>query len=151
MATYLLDTNILVRLSNEDDPQHLESRRAIQKLKGDGARLCLMYQVMIEFWVVATRPVEQNGLGWMPQHARQSIDELQEVFELLGDPTDLFRNWLDLVTRVQVCGKRAHDARIAAFAQCGKIDYVLTFNRSDFDGLGINAREPAEVVALHDP
>lgn len=151
MATYLLDTNILVRLSNQDDPQHLASRRAIQKLKRDGARLCLMYQVMIEFWVVATRPVAQNGLGWMPQHARQSIDELQEVFELLGDPTDLFRNWLDLVTRVPVRGKRAHDARIAAFAQCGKIDYVLTFNRSDFDGLGINAREPADVVALHDP
>ena len=119
MATYLLDTNILVRLSNEDDPQHLVSRRAIQKLKRDGARLCLMSQVMIEFWVVATRPTQQNGLGWTPQHARQSIDELQEIFELLSDPADLFPNWLDLVTRVPVHGKRAYDARIAAFAQCG--------------------------------
>ena len=41
-----------------------------------GNECYLTAQVLIELWVVATRLVEVNGLGWSIEQTRQVIDQL---------------------------------------------------------------------------
>lgn len=60
---YLLDTNILLRLIETSSPQHQETVHAVKKVLTDQDDLYLIYESLIEFWVVATRAVTSNGLG----------------------------------------------------------------------------------------
>ena len=89
-------------------------------------------QVIIEFWVVATRPIEVNGLGWTVEQTRSRVDELCNRFPMLEDSLQIFTNWLDLVTSRKVMGKRTHDARIIATMLAYGITHILTLNPSDF-------------------
>ncbi len=73
MNKYLLDTNILLRLSNPSDRQHFLVTTAIATLLKQGDECYLSVQVLIELWVVATRPIDVNGLGW-------SIEKTRSVF-----------------------------------------------------------------------
>ena len=63
MAQYLLDTNIVLRFSNPSDTQHSLAAEAVATLLAQGGECYLTAQVLIELWVVATRPVDVNGLG----------------------------------------------------------------------------------------
>jgi hypothetical protein len=42
----------------------------VNEIIGQGGECFLTPQVLIEFWVVATRPLEVNGLGWTTQKTR---------------------------------------------------------------------------------
>ncbi|MGK7923008.1 MAG: hypothetical protein AB4080_23715 [Trichodesmium sp.] len=69
--TYLLDTNILLRLRQTNHPQHSNALKATLLLKKKQEKLCIFPQNLMEFWVVATRPIEVNGLGLYFQQALQ--------------------------------------------------------------------------------
>ncbi len=60
---YLIDTNILLRLSRESDPQQHVIQTALDTLDRRGAELYFALQNIAEFWNVCTRPVERNGYG----------------------------------------------------------------------------------------
>jgi predicted nucleic acid-binding protein len=64
MPKYLLDTNILLRLSNPTDTQHELATAAVATLLSRGDECYVTAQVLVELWVVATRPVDVHGLGW---------------------------------------------------------------------------------------
>lgn len=64
MTKYLLDTNVVLRFCNPSDVQHNLATDAISCLLTQGDECFLTAQVLVELWVVATRPVEVNGLGW---------------------------------------------------------------------------------------
>ncbi|MDJ1185628.1 hypothetical protein PMH09_20810 [Roseofilum sp. BLCC_M143] len=76
MTDYLLDTNVVLRFCNVDDRQHDLATAAVGLLLKQGHECFLTAQVLIEFWVVATRPVTVNGLGWSPETTGHFIDEL---------------------------------------------------------------------------
>jgi len=57
---YLLDTNILLR--GLIVVIHTV-RRALIMLRRQGMQPCLAAQNLVEFWAVATRPVDANGLA----------------------------------------------------------------------------------------
>ena len=59
----LLDSNILLRISKSDDPQHPVIVRALKALVGQGVRLCYTSQTLGEFWNASTRPLDKNGFG----------------------------------------------------------------------------------------
>lgn len=132
MIRYLLDTNVILRFCNPSDVQHDLATEAISYLLNQGDECFLTGQVLIELWVVATRPVEVNGLGWTTEKTRQIIDELLYRFPLLEESPQIFFSWLDLVTTNQVMGKRTHDARLMAVVLANNITHILTFNSSDF-------------------
>ncbi len=67
----LLDTNILTRSSQEDHPQFPVASRAVELLIARGERVCIVPQNLYEFWAVATRPAEYNGLGMTGEEARR--------------------------------------------------------------------------------
>jgi len=41
--------------------------------------ICLCAQVLIEYWVVATRPASRNGFGLTPAEAEADIMELRRL------------------------------------------------------------------------
>ena len=62
----LLDTNILLRLVATQAPEHADVVRAVASLLSRGEEPVICGQVLIELWVVATRPASVNGFGWTP-------------------------------------------------------------------------------------
>lgn len=62
-SSYLVDSNVLLRISKREDPKYVEVRAALRVLRARGARLCFTSQNLAEFWNVCTRPAQQNGFG----------------------------------------------------------------------------------------
>lgn len=147
MAKDLLDTNIILRFSNPSDAQHRIAIEAVTTLLAQDAECYLSPQVLIELWVVATRPSDVNGLGWSTGHTRKVIHDLLERFPIVDDLTQIFDEWLKLVTAQDVKGKRTHDMRIVALMRTAKIDHILTLNPRDFSGVSdIIVVTPQDVI-----
>ena len=141
--SYLVDTNVLTRLIVLKDPLSQSARAAIDQLQQDRAGLLVAPQNLIEFWAVATRPVEANGLGLSVEKAAEEVTRFEAVFRLADEPPALFRRWRQLVEAHAVKGKRVHDARLVAIMIEGDLDHILTFNVDDFRRYpGITAVSP---------
>lgn len=68
---YLVDTNILLRFVDRTYPLHPSIRIAVRTLRQNGHQLQVTSQNCIEFWNVATGPLEKNGLTelfWITQN-----------------------------------------------------------------------------------
>ena len=98
----LIDTNVLVRLEDSLAPQHPAAIGAIERLKRDGHDCHIVPQVLYEFWVVATRPVEGNGLGLDAVQAERAVREWMSFFRLRLDERGIFRHWANLVSANRV-------------------------------------------------
>ncbi len=105
----LLDTNVLLRYTVVSHPTHADAVFAVQKIRQRGDQPAIVPQVLYEYWVVATRPTAQNGLGLSPSYARLAIDEFLKSIALLRDERGIFANWLEDVTNCAIVGKVAHD------------------------------------------
>ena len=142
MATYLADTNLLLRLADAASSQHRIAADALAGLIGRGHEVYLTPQNFIEFWAVATRPVEANGFGWTSERTAKEVTDLQARFPLLPDSAEIFARWLELVKRLPVQGKRVHDARLVAALQTTIQALFLAmagFETSNFSSSGLNA------------
>jgi len=142
-VAYLVDTNVLLRLSAPADPRHAPARRAVELLEGSG--LFVSGQNFIEFWSVTTRPLANNGLGKTPAVARKLLDWLEQAFPLLPESAEVYDRWRELVTRFGVSGVKVHDTRLVAVMLANNISEILTFNTEDFERyreLGIRATDP---------
>ena len=87
---FLADTNLLLRLADPVSPQHPIATDALARLLGQGDEVYLTPQNLIEFWAVATRPVEANGFGWGSERTTKEVTELQARFPLLPDSPEIF-------------------------------------------------------------
>ncbi|MCG6138418.1 MAG: PIN domain-containing protein [Nostoc sp. LLA-1] len=146
MTKYLLDTNVILRFSNPSDGQHGLVTHTVANLLAQTDECYLTAQVLIEFWVVATRPIDVNGLGWSIEQTRNIIDQLLDRFPVAEEVLQLFPTWLNLVTENQIKGKRTHDARIVAIMLGSGISHILTLNPNDFSGIpGITVVHPREI------
>jgi predicted nucleic acid-binding protein len=130
--TYLLDTNILLRLAQPDCSMHSFAVDAIATLRQQEASICIVPQNLIEFWTVATRPLNVNGLGMTVATASQEVARMKAFFPLLLDRPEIFLLWEQLVAQHQVMGKQAHDTRLVAAMLVHQITHLLTFNADDF-------------------
>lgn len=132
MAKYLFYTNILLRLSDRISANYALARDATYILIEQGHKCCLTSQIIIEFWVVATRPTEVNGLGWTPERTKNQINQFLNRFTLLEETPEIFTLWFQLVTDYNIKGKRTHDIRLLAVMKAHSITHLLTFNPDDF-------------------
>src|SRR5213080_3424465 len=149
MGSYLADTNLLLRLADPDSEQHPVATQALARLLGQGDEVYLTSQNFIEFWAVATRPVEANGFGWTSERTAKEVADLQERFPLLPDSPEIFTRWLELVKQCPVHGKRVHDARLVAVLQAHAVEHLITFNTSDFGAFPmLSLVDPYSVVNL---
>lgn len=130
--SFLVDTNVLLRSAQPTHPMHPDATRAVGLLLARGETLSVIPQNLIEYWAVATRPVEANGLGLGVADATAEIPRLKSVFRLLPDTPAIFKEWEALVASYAVRGKEVHDARIVAAMLAYKVPNLLTFNKDDF-------------------
>ena len=129
---YLIDTNVVLRWSDNLAPEYQECQDAVAKSVGSGHIVCCCAQVFIEYWVVATRPAAVNGLGLTFDQACSSLSDIDKAFIHLPEPPDIAARWANLVMRQGIMGKQAHDARIAALMLAHGVTHLLTLNPSDF-------------------
>lgn len=132
MPQYLLDTNILLRSRDPNSPSYQLVSNCVDLLVSRGDSCVITAQVLVEFWVVATRPIPVNGLGWTPEETRAKTAQLLSQFALLPETDDIFTTWLDLVTTYRVMGKRTHDLRLIAVMLTHNVTHLLTLNPRDF-------------------
>lgn len=147
-ARYLLDSNILLRLSEPSSHHHRPAKRAVSALLQSGALLCITPQNIIEFWSVATRPKSEKGLGFPQATAQRELAGHRAAFILLPDRAEVFPQWERLIQAHAVEGVLAHDTRLAAVALVYGVKNVLTFNIRDFNRFaveGLNIINPASV------
>ena len=147
MTTYLLDTNIILRFSNPSDAQHKLVTNAVAAILFNGDECYLAPQVLIEMWVVATRPTDVNGLGWSTTYTRNVIEQMMQRFPIAEELPQLFPTWLETVSTHQISGKRTHDARIVALMKTASINHILTLNPSDFSNIpDITVVHPKSII-----
>lgn len=84
MARYLLDTNVLLRLASPTSGQHAAAAAAVRALLSGAHELFLAPQVAMEFWSVATRPVDVNGFGWTVAETESELGKLINVGDFAG-------------------------------------------------------------------
>ena len=142
--SWLLDTNVLLRLADAQSPDHAVAEAAIEHLVAREKSVFIGTQVLVEFWAVATRPESANGLGWSTATTAEAIRSLRDQFPLLNDTPDVLDRWFELVERFHVAGKRTHDARLAALLLVHGVRQLLTFNTTDFPlAWGVEATRPS--------
>ena len=88
--SYLIDTNILLRSIQKNHSVHEVAVQAVKTLLSQGEMLCVIPQNLIEFWVVATRPVDVNRLGLSSTEALNELEQIQETFTVLPDVANIF-------------------------------------------------------------
>lgn len=142
----LLDSNILLRISKSDDPQHPVIVQALMALVGQGVRLCYTSQTLAEFWNASTRPLDKNGFGLTVAETDRLARVIERDFELLPDSRETHERWRALLVQHNVQGVQVHDARIAASMYVHGIGQLLTINVRDFRRFDdLRVMHPADV------
>ena len=148
MTTYLVDTNVLLRFVLRSNPSYPATRRMYRTLRQRGDRLSITSQNCIEFWNVATRPFNRNGLGLSVNEVRRQLRFVERTFPLLLDTPDVYTIWRQLVVAYGVSGVQVHDAHLVAAMLANGITHILTFNAADFTrytGAGIVVVDPESI------
>ena len=130
--TPVLDANVLLRLADPQSPLHAAAAGAVRAAAVAYGRPATVPQGVYEFWVVATRPLAQNGLGLTVPECVARLDPLVARFPVLPDPPGLFGVWRRLVELHDCKGKPAHGARIAAALSLHGLTHLVTFSAADF-------------------
>ena len=104
-------------------------------------------QNIAEFWNVATRPAERNGLGLSPEEVLQEVRSIEKSLTLLPDIPAIYSAWKQIVAVHKVQGVKVYDARLAAIMSVYTVESVLTFNSVDFERFtNIRAIHPSSVL-----
>jgi predicted nucleic acid-binding protein len=101
-------------------------------LKQGDEQMYITPQNLIEFWNVATRPKERNGLGYSLVRTQREVVRIKSLFPILLDSPLILAEWERLVTTYEVKGVNVHDARLVAVMLVNRISHILTFNDDDF-------------------
>lgn len=128
----LVDTNLLTRSLQPASPDFAVATSALRELNRQQEQLCVVPQVIYEFWTVCTRPLGENGLALTTDDANLEQLRVLSLFTLLPDSPALFTEWQRLVVQHKVKGKSAHDARLVAAMIVHEMKSILTFNGTDF-------------------
>jgi len=74
------------------------------------------------------------------------LAKIEQVFDILPDTEEVYKNWRELVVNHSVSGVKVHDAKIVAAMKAHNIQNPLTFNAKDFKRYAdIKTVEPKDV------
>ena len=114
IASCLVDTNILLRITRRSDPQHKIVDTALARLAGQSTTLYYTHQNIAELWNAMTRPIDRNGLGLSVAETDREVRVIEAGMSLLPDNEAVYREWRRIVVKNSVSGVQVHDARLAA-------------------------------------
>jgi predicted nucleic acid-binding protein len=142
IASCLVDTNILLRITRRSDPHHAVVDTALARLAGEGTGLFFTH--IAGLWNAMTRPIARNGFGLTIAQAESEVHVLEAGMSLLPDSEAVYREWFRIVVRYNVSGVQVHDARLAAAMYVHGVAHILTMNVADFSRFdGLTAVHPA--------
>jgi predicted nucleic acid-binding protein len=146
--SYLIDTNVFLRLVARTDPDRQAAFTALQKLIAQKETLYYTTQVLAEFWVVCTRPITaRGGYGLSSFKTEQKAKLIERYCRLLPDSAATHQEWRRLIVAHSVQGVVIHDARLVATMNIHGVTHLLTFNKDDFKRYpGIITILPNDVV-----
>jgi predicted nucleic acid-binding protein len=142
-VSFLVDTNILLRLLEPKGADYAMVRGAVDGLWARGERLYFASQNLIEFWSVCTRPVAKNGFGLTIAETDERAKLIESRFGFLPDNERVHSEWRRLVVAHAVAGVQVHDAHLVAAMLVHGVAGLLTLNDRDFSRYtGIAALHP---------
>lgn len=143
----LVDSNILIRWVQPDDPDYAIVEASLAVLAEAGVVLCYTSQNLAEFWNASTRPASRNGYGLSPQETDRRARRFESRLRLLPDSLAVHEEWRRLIVDYGVSGVQVHDTRLVAAMRVYGVTKMLTFNVKDFARFtGIEAVHPGEIV-----
>lgn len=144
----LVDTNILLRSAQPNHPLCPQATHAVSKLIRQKDALFFCCQNMAEFWNVATRPAESNGLGLSHEEVIQEVSSIENLLTILPDIPAIYSAWKEIVRDHKVQGVKVYDARLVATMKVYSVESILTFNTADFKRYSsITALHPSSMLA----
>ena len=148
---YLVDTGILLRALNRDDPDYASFRQALLHLRRNGHQLAVTFQNIAEFWNVSTRPAtSRGGFGQSLEATDRRVRVIERLYSILPETNSTYATWRRLVFEHKVQGAKVHDARLVALMLSNSATHILTLNVTDFARYkGIVAQTPASVLIPH--
>lgn len=127
-----VDTNVLLAATDTSRDCHAEAVAFLDRgFRGDW-RLFVIPQILREYLVVATRPLEANGLGLSPSAACGNVRHFSGFLHVLPENADTAEQLLIEVGECKLKGKRIHDANLVAAMTCHGLRKLKTYNPTDF-------------------
>lgn len=108
IASCLVDTNILLRMTRRSDPQHQLVDTALARLASQGTILHYTHQNIAELWNAMTRPLARNGFGLTVVEADREVRVIEAGMSLLPDSEAVYREWRRIVLQHAVLGVQVH-------------------------------------------
>jgi len=127
-----VDTNVLLTATDESRQMHSEALNLLSGITNWGKRLASSGQVVREYLVVATRPIENNGLGLSVADAEANVVRFLRHLDLYDETEEVSVRLRQLAMTHNLRGKRIHDANIVATMMVHRIRTLLTQNGTDF-------------------
>ncbi len=127
-----IDTNILLTACHTSRHGYLSVVGFFENYPQMGYTFYISTQVLREYLVVATRPLEVNGLGLSVDRALANVDAFKERCVCLEEHRGQLKRLFNILSEFGISGKRIHDANLVACMQEQGISNLLTFNRDDF-------------------
>jgi predicted nucleic acid-binding protein len=118
----LVDTNILLRSAQPNHTLCPQATHAVSKLLRERAAVFFCSQNIAEFWNVASRPAERNGLGFSHSEVLLEIRGIESLLTLLPDIPAIYPVWKELVRDHSVQGVKVYDARLVAIMSVYAVD-----------------------------
>jgi predicted nucleic acid-binding protein len=144
----LVDTNILLRSAQPNHPLCVQAAHAVSMLIRQKDAVFFCSQNIAEFWNVATRPADRNGLGLTHEEVLHEVGSIENLLTLLPDIPAIYFAWKEIVREHKVQGVKVYDARLVATMRVYAVESVLTFNTADFKRYGnIAALHPSSILA----
>ena len=81
-VSVLVDTNVLLRRTQPSHPSHAVAVESMARLLASGEPVHYTLQNIAEFWNVATRPAERNGLGFSAAASLAEVEKIEAALEL---------------------------------------------------------------------
>jgi predicted nucleic acid-binding protein len=146
-----VDTNVLLTATAPARPLHAQAQAVLRDWPPRGIDLALSGQVVREYLVVATRPIDVNGLGIPTAAALHNVQAILDRVRLLDEPRPVSRRLLDIVRANDLAGKRVHDANLVATALEHGLGFLVSDNVTHFRGLGDLELLELATIAIGDP
>lgn len=136
----ILDTNVLLAASDLARADHQDALASLNVWPASGVSLYTSGQILREYLAVATRPVDDNGLGMARPTAVANVRELRARLHLLAEDGKVAGRLLKVLDEVECAGKQIHDANVVATMLVHGVDTIATSNFKDFAKFGGHVR-----------
>ena len=129
---HFLDTNVLLTATDESRSQHREATRLLSNSGSRSIHFAASGQILREYLVVTSRPIDANGLGLNVRDAVANVNELLSRLQLFDETQEVAQRLRQLALKYGISGKRLHDANIVATMATHGIRTLVTQNLDDF-------------------